>query len=112
MEIGIAVENFAEVPEIVIQIREVTCDESRLAVASQRALEDVDHAGEFDNVRLIVEAPLVRVHQPVVVRVHGLVHPDGVGYVQADGHVEFTNLFPDDIHASVVRMHFGCARFS
>ena len=57
------------------------------------ALQNFDHAGELDDVGLIVEAPLPGVHQAVVVLVHGLVHPDGIGYVEADGHVQVRRLF-------------------
>ena len=44
--------------------------------------------------------------------VHGLVHPDGIGDVEADGHAEFGGFFPDRVHARVIRMNFRRAGFS
>src|SRR5581483_11420208 len=47
-----------------------------------------------------------------VVLVHWLVHPDGIGDVQADWHSEFGGLLPDGVDAGIVRMHAGGAGFT
>ena len=76
------------------------------------AFENVDHARELDDVGLIVETPFEGVHQAVVVLVHRLIHPDRVGDVEADGHVELGSFFPDGVHARVVGMHAGSLDFA
>src|SRR5579872_4169695 len=81
-------------------------------MAGSSALQNVDHSWKLDNVRLIVEAPLVGIHQAVVVLVHGLVHPDRVGHVEADGHVKLRSLFPNGVDARVVRMQSRCGGFA
>ena len=52
VEIGIAIKHVAEAGEIVVEIHEVAGDKSCVAVLRGRALENVDHAGEVDDVGL------------------------------------------------------------
>ena len=77
-----------------------------------RALENVDHAGQPNDIRLIIESPFVGVHQAVIVPVHLLIHPDRIGDMEADGHAKFAALLPDRIHARIVGMHARSLRFS
>jgi hypothetical protein len=76
------------------------------------ALENFDHAGEVDDVWLVVETPLVSVHEAVVGFVHLLVHPDGVGDVETDGHAEFGAFFKKRIDKSAVGMEAHGFRFA
>ena len=59
-----------------------------------RVFKTIDQAREVDNVRLIIQAPVIGIHQPVIGFIHRLIHPDRVRYVKADRHFQFSTFRP------------------
>jgi len=107
-----AVEHPAQPRQVIIQIGEVTGDECGVGVTREGALQNFDHPRQVDDAGLIVEPPLVGVHQAVVVTIHFLIHPDRISDMQADRHAQLAALFKQGIHARIVGMHSGCVRFA
>ena len=72
---------------------------------SSTRLKNLHHPRQLHNVRLIVEPPLERIHQPVVVLIHRLIHPDRIRHMQTHRHLQLSGLVPHRIHPRIIRMH-------
>ena len=80
-------------------------DESRVTMFLDRTLQNVNHSRELHDVRLIIQAPIKGIHQPIIRIVHGLVHPDGIGNMNAHLHTQLTTPLEQRIHSGIIRMH-------
>lgn len=80
-------------------------DEGRAGIGRHGAFERGDQlfvvAAALDRG---VDGPVGAVHQPVVRGVERLVHPDRLGDVDADGHVQFTTPLEQGLHTRVVHV--------
>jgi hypothetical protein len=100
-----SIEYLPHARQIVAEVGEVAGDESRVPMFLDGALQDVNHSGKPDNARLVVQPPMIGIHQAVIGVVHWLVHPDRIVDVNAYRHVQLSAPLKQRIHAIVVGMH-------
>ena len=57
-----------------------------------------------EDVGLVVQPPLIGIHQPVVELIHRLIHPHRIGNMNADRHAELAAFLQQRVDAGIIEM--------